>query len=292
MLLLASLIASSPVHAQRYTDYELSPADRTRLDVLGREQAREDAKAIAELKALRDKLLRLPPRAPERNRLLGQWKVENRARKKGEMAQMFDMLANIERAKCEFLFGAGSVTEFRPKDWASIDGCGNDTLGSVAYRSDGKTVWMIPEKSISTGMMFFAFDFVNESRVNVVTPTVNEDCTLNRVSSSTQAAQGGAVTRAPAAQGGSGSHARAIERSGRATDADGECRAGTDARNAGTPDAGSLRPDATRQARHGRRQLGAAVGPTGATRKRSKARCRTRRTCASMRVAAAATIRA
>lgn len=172
---------------------ELSPEDRARLDALRQSQAeakaKEDAKAIAEAQAVRAKVLRLPPLPPERNPLLGQWKVETQARARGDAALLADMLSKPGGFMCELMFGP--AVEFRPKEWVVS---GGKTLVAVQYRSEGKRVLMIPEKFVSSGLSVFIFDFVNENRVGAM----YEGCFLNRVGGSAQAAQGAGGSRAPA----------------------------------------------------------------------------------------------
>ena len=53
----------------------LSPADQIRLDALALEQARENAKYHAEMRAFKEKLLRTAPLPAARNPLLGRWRV-------------------------------------------------------------------------------------------------------------------------------------------------------------------------------------------------------------------------
>ena len=55
------------------------------------------------------------------------------------------MLANPGGAACQFTFGEG-IIEFKSKTWASIDGHGDDSLGPIAYRADGKRLFALPAK--------------------------------------------------------------------------------------------------------------------------------------------------
>ena len=55
------------------------------------------------------------------------------------------MLSNPGGGACQFTFGDG-IVEFKSKTWSSIDGYGDDSLGSIAYRADGKRLFALPAK--------------------------------------------------------------------------------------------------------------------------------------------------
>lgn len=132
--------------------------------------------AQADLKAARARLLKMAPLADARNPLLGRWRVEGdgRSRKKGDMSQLMGMLSNPGGAMCETLFGSG-VTEFKPKTWSSIDSYGDDSLGPIQYRGEGKVVWAVPESKMFN---FFGFEFASPDRMTLVGV---EACTMVRV---------------------------------------------------------------------------------------------------------------
>lgn len=69
-------VLTVPAAAQSYGS-ALTPDDQARLDALRRSQVEQDAKAAAEMKALRAKLLRSAPLPDERDMLLGGWRVES-----------------------------------------------------------------------------------------------------------------------------------------------------------------------------------------------------------------------
>ena len=152
-----------------------------------------DPRAAAELQALRAKLLRMSPLPDERNTLLGRWRVESngKPKRKDEMGQLMGMLANPGGAACQFMFGEG-IVEFKSKTWASIDGFGDDSLGPIAYRSDGKRLFALPAK----GIEIMGFDVVNPNRIEVFNLA---GCALNRVTGATTTTQSGVSSRAPAA---------------------------------------------------------------------------------------------
>ncbi len=130
--------------------------------------------SAAEMRALREKLLAQPALAPERNPLLGRWRVASSGTpaRKDDVAQLLGMLANPGGAVCRMVFGDG-ITEFGAKYWASIDGHGNDSLGGIAYRTDGKRVWAIPDK----GIELMGFDL---SAVDRAVSVNLENCVLVR----------------------------------------------------------------------------------------------------------------
>ena len=150
-----------------------------------------DPRAAAELQALRAKLLRMPPLPDERNTLLGRWRVESngKPKRKDEMGQLMGMLANPGAAACQFTFGDG-IVEFKSKTWASIDGFGDDSLGPIAYRADGKRLFALPAK----GIEIMGFDVVNPNRVEVFNLA---GCVLTRVTGTTTTTQGALSNRAP-----------------------------------------------------------------------------------------------
>ena len=154
-----------------------------------------DPRRAAELQALRAKLLRMPPLPDERNTLLGRWRVESngKPKRKDEVGQLMGMLANPGGAACQFTFGDG-IVEFKSKTWASIDGYGDDSLGPIAYRADGKRLFALPAK----GIEIMGFDVVNPNRIEVFNLA---GCALNRVTGTTTTTQSEVPGRAPSATG-------------------------------------------------------------------------------------------
>ena len=152
-----------------------------------------DARGAAELQALRAKLLRMPPLPDERNTLLGRWRVETdgKPKRKDDMGLLMGMLANPGGAACQFTFGEG-IVEFKSKTWASIDGYGDDSLGAIAYRADGKRLFALPAK----GIEIMGFDVVNPNRVEVFNLA---GCALTRVTAATTTTQSALSNRAPSA---------------------------------------------------------------------------------------------
>jgi tetratricopeptide (TPR) repeat protein len=135
----------------------------------------QHAENDAALKALRARLLALPALPPDRNPLLGRWRIATGTRPSGgdDLSQLMGMLTNPGAAMCEFVFGGGSV-EFKPGSWASDDGAGDDSLGPLQYRAQDKQVFALPDQ----GLPLLGFDIVDRS-------TIREfrlpDCVLVRV---------------------------------------------------------------------------------------------------------------
>ena len=186
VLITLLLLAATPASAQGgyggliFPDQsnELSPADRARLDALRRSQReadeRQTAQQIAEVKALREKLLRLPPLPDERNVLLGRWRLEGagKARGKSDMDQLMGMLTNPGGAACDVMFGSGG-TEFTPTTYSS-SGVAGLAQGPVAYRGGAnKVIVAIPAKN---GVRPIPFDVTNPNRI-----MFGDDCALVRV---------------------------------------------------------------------------------------------------------------
>ena len=119
------------------------------------QQGQANATGSADMKALRQKLLRLPPLPDERNPLLGRWRVENdgKPQRKDDVGRLMGMLANPGGAGCEMVFGS-SITEFKPKSWAVISGHGADSLGPIVYRGQGTRVWAIPDSKVFAPLGF------------------------------------------------------------------------------------------------------------------------------------------
>ncbi len=159
------------------------------------------------------------------------------------------MLSNPGGAACQFTFGDG-ITEFKSKTWASIDAHGDDSLGPIAYRADGKRLFALPAK----GIEIMGFDVVNPNRIEVFNLA---GCALTRVTSTTTTTQSGLPNRAPSASA-----------AGAPPPAPGPAKSSTASKvaavapvagsfNVVAPVTRSLSPDLARQTRRCRRQPGA-----------------------------------
>lgn len=146
------------------------------------EQVRQQVENDVALKALRARLLAQPPLPPERNPLLGRWRVAAGAKPRGgdDLSKLMGMLSNPGGAVCEVVFGGGT-TVFKPGSWASNDSAGDDSLGPIQYRMQDKQVFALPD----LGLPLLGFDIVDKS-------TIREfrlpDCALVRVGAQPTAA--------------------------------------------------------------------------------------------------------
>ena len=146
------------------------------------ERARQQAENDAALQALRAELLVLPALPPDRNPLIGRWRVATGAKPRAgdDMSQLMEMLSNPGAAMCEVVFGGGT-TQFEPGSWAANDSAGDDSLGPIQYRTKDKQVFALPDQ----GLPLLGFDIVDES-------TIREfrlpDCVLVRVGAQPTAA--------------------------------------------------------------------------------------------------------
>lgn len=140
--------------------------DQWRKDASKRGEATTSSQSGGDMKAARARLLKMAPLPDARNPLLGRWRVEGagRSRKKDDLSQLMGMLNNPGGAMCETLFGSG-ITEFKPTTWSSIDSSGDDSLGPISYRGEGKVVWAVPESKMFN---FFGFEFASPDRMTLV----------------------------------------------------------------------------------------------------------------------------
>jgi len=145
-------------------------------------QARQQAEYDATLKAFRARLLASPALPPDRNPLLGRWRVATSAAPRGgdDLSQLMGMLSNPGGAMCEVVFGGG-VIEFKPGSWASNDSAGDDSLGPIQYRTQDKKVFALPDQ----GLPLLGFEIVDKSTIREFRL---QDCVLVRVGTQPTAA--------------------------------------------------------------------------------------------------------
>ena len=145
-------------------------------------QARQQGDYAASLEALRVRLLASPALPPDRNPLLGRWRVATGAGQRGgdELSQLMGMLSNPGGAMCEVVFGGG-VVEFKPESWASNDSSGDDSLGPIQYRSQGKQIFALPGQ----GLPLLGFDIVDKGTIREFRL---ENCVLVRIGTQPAAA--------------------------------------------------------------------------------------------------------
>ncbi len=136
--------------------------------------------------------LKTPPIPPQKNALLGQWRLD-RSKKKPANA-IAEINAAISQPACEMVFGDG-IWDFRPKALYGIDaGIGESKLTDVDYRGNEGVIGVIPKSG-----KLFVFKIVGPDRVQELTSTrIGADpCNFVRVGASAQAANASAAgTRA------------------------------------------------------------------------------------------------
>ncbi len=138
--------------------------------------------------------LKTPPIPPQKNSLLGQWRLD---RTKKKPANAFaEINAAISQPACEMVFGDG-IWDFRPKALYGIDvGFGETKLTDVDYRGNEGIIGVIPKAG-----KLFVFKILGADRVQELTSTrIGADpCNFVRVGASTQAAKRPRPVREPRA---------------------------------------------------------------------------------------------
>ena len=129
------------------------------------------ADAAAEIERTRRRLEREPALPPDRNPLLGQWRLEKApARPKGGLGEM---MAAITGGACQMLLGDG-IWDFRPKSMHGIDrGVGETELDKVEYRGNARTVAVLPQRMFR----LLVFEFESPGRIRFA----GQDCVMVRV---------------------------------------------------------------------------------------------------------------
>lgn len=133
--------------------------------------------------------LKTPPIPPQKNTLLGQWRLD-RTKKKAANA-LAEINAAISQPACEMVFGDG-IWDFRPKALYGIDaGIGESKLTDVDYRGNEGMIGVIPKSG-----KLFVFKIVGPDRVQELTSTrIGADpCTFVRVGAPAANAAAGAAT--------------------------------------------------------------------------------------------------
>jgi hypothetical protein len=127
--------------------------------------------------------LKTPPIPPQKNSLLGQWRLD---RTKKKPANAFaEINAAISQPACEMAFGDG-VWDFRPKALYGIDaGFGETKLTDVDYRGNEGIIGVIPKSG-----KLFVFKILGADRVQELTSTrIGADaCSFVRVGASAHGA--------------------------------------------------------------------------------------------------------
>jgi hypothetical protein len=121
-------------------------------------------KLSGEVERDRALFMKTPPIPPQKNALLGQWRLD---RTKKKPANAFaEINAAISQPACEMVFGDG-IWDFRPKALYGIDaGIGESKLTDVDYRGNEGVIGVIPKSG-----KLFVFKIVGPDRVQELTST-------------------------------------------------------------------------------------------------------------------------
>jgi hypothetical protein len=154
-------------------------------------QRKLQEKISGEVERDRALFLKTPPVPPQKNRLLGQWRLDKTKKKPANA--LAEINAAISQPACEMVFGEG-IWDFRPKALYGIDaGIGESKLTDVDYRGNEGIIGVIPK----TGKLFI-FKILGPDRVQELTSTrIGADpCNFVRVGAGVR----GASAPAPAPQ--------------------------------------------------------------------------------------------
>jgi hypothetical protein len=165
-------------------------------------QRKLQEKISGEVERDRAMFLKTPPVPPEKNRLLGQWKLDKT--KKRPANTVAELNAMFSQPACEMVFGDG-IWDFRPQALYGNDaGIGEQMLTEVDYRGNEGIVGVVPK----TFMRLMIFKILGPDRVQELTSTrIGADpCTFVRFGGNANAQVANArPANAPAAQSGAAS---------------------------------------------------------------------------------------
>lgn len=106
--------------------------------------------------------MKTPPVPPQKNGLLGQWRLDKTKKKPANA--FAEINAAISQPACELVFGDG-IWDFRPKALYGIDaGIGETMLTEVDYRGNEGLVGVIPKRG-----KLFVFKILGPDRVQELT---------------------------------------------------------------------------------------------------------------------------
>jgi hypothetical protein len=151
--------------------------------------------------------MKTPPIPPQKNTLLGQWRLD-RTKKKPANA-LAEINAAISQPACEMVFGDG-IWDFRPKALYGIDaGIGESKLTDVDYRGNEGLIGVIPKSG-----KLFVFKIVGPDRVQELTSTrIGADpCSFVRVGAGARSSGGPAAAAQAADPSSSGGPSAAAAR--------------------------------------------------------------------------------
>ena len=188
---------------EREKQQEKDKVDKQRMEEQAAQSAESYRQFMDNQRKLQEKLsgdverdralfLKTPPVPPQKNGLLGQWRLDKTKKKPANA--LAEINAAISQPACEMVFGDG-IWDFRPKALYGIDaGIGESKLTDVDYRGNEGVIGVIPKSG-----KLFIFKIVGPDRVQELTSTrIGADpCNFVRVGARAQAAEGSAAgTRA------------------------------------------------------------------------------------------------
>jgi len=199
---------SNPEYQRRQNELQQQQKDKEDRERIERQSAQEaesyrqfmanqhklQEKLSGEVERDRALFLKTPPIPPQKNALLGQWRLD-RSRKKPANA-FAEINAAISQPACEMVFGDG-IWDFRPKALYGIDaGIGETKLTDVDYRGNEGIIGVIPKSG-----KLFVFKILGADRVQELTSTrIGADpCPFVRVGASAQTGVSAGATRAVSA---------------------------------------------------------------------------------------------
>lgn len=154
-------------------------------------QRKLQEKLSGEVERDRSLFLKTPPVPPQKNRLLGQWRLDTTKKKPANA--FAEINAAISQPACEMVFGDG-IWDFRPKALYGIDaGVGETMLTEVDYRGNEGLVGVIPKRG-----KLFVFKVLGSDRVQELTSTrIGADpCTFVRIGSGARGASAPSASQA------------------------------------------------------------------------------------------------
>jgi hypothetical protein len=152
-------------------------------------QRRLQEKLSGDVARDRAAFLKRPPLAPERNPLLGRWRLDQA--KKRPANALAELNAAISAPTCRAVFGDG-IWDFRPQAlWGHDAGIGESKLFDADYRSGGGLIGVLPRQSEG----LFVFEVKGPDRIEERTSTrIGADaCAFVRVRTPAAAAATAAV---------------------------------------------------------------------------------------------------
>ena len=170
---------------------EAAARDAVNYQALMESQRRLQEKLSGDVERDRALFMKTPPVPPQKNLLLGQWRLVMPKKKSGNA--ITDLNATLAGGVCEAVFGDG-IWDFRPKAMYGIDhGIGETKLSDVDYRGNEGMIGVIPKMG-----KLFVFEILGPDRMQEVTSTRIgvEPCGFVRVGAGAQGASAPTASQA------------------------------------------------------------------------------------------------